>query len=122
MHNNHINPAQIRARIRRTLDPCMVQKAALQRDGESICTADVWRYKKASFSAGLAMALSGVLSGGAQDDRAMVISELPKGIDIRPEDELAFTDGGRWRIVSASPWPGVGTAAIITLTLAELEP
>ena len=117
MHNNHINPAQIRARIRRALDPCMIRRATLLRDGETLCTADVWRYKKTSLSSGLAMALSGVLSGDAQDDRAMVISALPQGIAIQPEDELAFPDGRRWRIVSAAPWPTEESAALITLTL-----
>lgn len=121
MHGNHINPAQIRARIRRTLDPCMIRSATILRDGETLCAADVWRYKKTSLSSGLAMALSGVLSGDAQDDRAMVISALPPGIAIQAEDELAFPDGGRWRVVSAAPWPGADAATLITLAIKEIE-
>lgn len=119
MHNHHINPALIRGRIRRALDPCLIQKAELWRDGERRCTLELWRYQKSSFSAGLALALSGVLSGDARADRAMVLSQLPEGIVLQPEDELVFPDGSRFSILSAAPWPAYTAPAVVTLTLAE---
>lgn len=119
MHNHHISPALIRGRIRRALDPCAIQTAELWRDGKRRCTLEVWRYQKSSFSAGLALALSGVLSGDARADRAMVLSQLPEGIVLQPEDELVFWDGSRWRIASAAPWPAYTAPAVVTLTLTE---
>ena len=62
MHNHHMDPARIRASLRRTLDPCRILSAKIQRDGQTICEAEVWRYQKSSLAASLSMALSGVLA------------------------------------------------------------
>ncbi|MFR5795723.1 MAG: hypothetical protein ACLUI3_09390 [Christensenellales bacterium] len=37
-------------------------RAKIQRDGQTICEAEVWRYQKSSLAASLSMALSGVLA------------------------------------------------------------
>lgn len=121
MHNSHINPLQIRARIRRALDPCMIQRATVWRDEEKLFTTDVWIYRKSSFSASLSMALSGVLSGDGTSDRALVLGDLPEGERIHTDDVLAVPGLGRWRVLSAAPWPFAAASAIVTLTLKELD-
>ena len=117
MHNHHMDPARIRASLRRTLDPCRILSAKIQRDGQTICEAEVWRYQKSSLAASLSMALSGVLAGDAAIDRAMVLQTRPAGAAIQPEDELALPDGTALRIVACAPWPAYGPPASTTLTL-----
>lgn len=117
MHNHHMDPARIRASLRRTLDPCQILSAQIQRDGQTVCTAEVWRYQKSSLAASLSMALSGVLAGDAAVDRAMVLQTRPASAAIQPEDVLVLPDGSQMRIVACAPWPAYGPPAIVTLTL-----
>lgn len=119
MHNHHLSPAALRARLIRGIDPCQIRSALLLRGGEILCAASVWRYRKASAFAGLAMALSGTIADGGQSDYAMVISALPEGIAIQSGDELKLPDGGIFSIAGVSPWPAIGEPAVITLALKE---
>lgn len=119
MHNHHISADVLRARLIRGIDPCQIRKATILRDGEKICTVKVCRYRKSSAFAGLAMAISGVLTGSEQRDFALAVSALPKGVSIEVEDDLLMPDGTSWRIADVAPWPAVGEAAVITLALHE---
>ena len=123
MHNNHMNPALIRARIRRTLDPCALDRATLIQGGAQVCALTIWLYRKRSLSAGIAMALSGVLSGEDAADYALVLDALPEGVELHAEDELEIGQPDetprRYRVMSVSPWPRAGAAALLRLSLKE---
>ena len=118
MHNNHLSAKHIRARILRAIDPCQLRTAVILRQGETLFSARVWPYRRSSLSAGLAMALSGILSGSTAMDCAMVLSDIPPGMTIQPDDELSIAgSAGSWRIIDVAGYPSVGAAAVITLTL-----
>ena len=118
MHHNHMSPALIRARLRRAVDPCMLRQARLYRDGEALAELTVWYYRKASFSASLAMALSGVVGGSGESERALVLSEISDSTMPGPGDALVFSDtADSFDVLHAAPWPDAGTPAVVTLTL-----
>lgn len=126
MHNNHISATAIRARLRRAIDPCQIEGMALVRDGEVFARGEAWRYRKGSFSAALAMALSGVISQGDGTDMALLLALSPEDAVAEAGDEAVFTDrtGGitmRSTVVGATRWPLSGPAAYVTLTLKAVE-
>lgn len=124
MHHNHMHPAAIRARIRRALDPCALQTAALMRDGAALAELTVWYYRRRSLSAGLAMALSGVLGGDGESERALVLSEVTEATMPRAGDALVFPGegGSGYDVLHAAPWPAAGPPAVVTLTLRGRTP